>query len=117
MKQNKKFGKQDGALSAGMTERPQAMQSTNVGNQSTSGTLGTTQVPKKIFQATPNSTSDIPEKVQTSRLMMAFASQLRKLGLVSPRKINLPNGERGWAIFMPEELWKIDEQTKELLPR
>lgn len=117
MKKNRTFGRQDGALSVATTGTRQGTQSTNGGNPSTSAMSGTTQGQKQIFQATPTLTKDIPEKVQTARLMIAFASQLRKLGLVSPRKISLPSGERGWAIFMPEELWKIDEQSKELLPR
>lgn len=109
-------GNQYGASSAAMTGNRPATPSTSAESRSISATSGTTPNPSPSSRLT-KMLEDAPEKLKVARMMMSFAVQLRALGLVIPKNLTLPNGEKGWAIFMPADKWEIDPQTKELRPR
>lgn len=102
-----------GVLSAETTATPPALQSTNAGNPSTSATSAITAKVKspKDSQHTPN-LQDAPNAV---RLIQALAAKLG--ALVEWRKLTLGDGREVYALVFPVSNWRVDPESKELLPR
>ena len=106
--------KQVGALKDGTIAIPQALPSTNVGNQSTSATLGITAGAKNqtASQLTPNSL--VNPLLTYAKIISVFAEKLGKL--VEWRKIILPDGREGYVLFFDTKKWMIDPVSIELTP-
>lgn len=106
----------NGESKDGMTETPQASQSTNAANPSISDTLGITARQNQDTPPMPNSpdlkTSDAVEK---SRIIQALANALGEL--VFWKKIELADGQEVYALCFPVMKWGIDPVSKELKPK
>jgi hypothetical protein len=104
---------QVGELKDETTAIPQALQSTNAGNPSILGTSDTTAKAQsqKGSQATPN-LQDVPN---ASRLIQALVGKLG--ALVEWKKLTLGDGREVYALVFPLNKWRVDPESKELLPR
>lgn len=104
---------QVGELNAETTETLPVLPSTNAANPSMSGTLDTTAKAKnqKDSQATVN----LQDSNNAVRLIQALAAKLGDL--VEWKKLTLGNGHEVYALCFPVRKWRIDPETKELLPR
>ncbi len=106
----------NGGSNGEITELPQASQSTNGENPSTSDTsvIIAEVKSRKDSQLTPNSHPENPNTAYV-QIIFAFVAKLGKL--VEIKKIALQDGRDGWAIFFPTESWEVDPVSKILKPR
>ncbi len=100
-----------GVLKDETTDSLQDTPSTNAESRSTLGTLGSEAPQNPISQRTPNSPN-----ATLSRFIQAFAAKLVKMKMVEWRKVTLGDNRTGYALFFPEDKWRVDPDTGELAP-
>ena len=100
---------QSGESSEETTGIPQASQSTNAENRSTSDISATTPKTKNQGSQPTINLQDVPNVV---RLIQALAYKLK--GLVFWKKLALRDGQVVYALCFPVRKWDVDPVSKEL---